>query len=429
MALSRATYFASGSNRPAEIRGFSEVGHPIGVVVRGWDKKTGSATWLSKPAIAELLALGGSGLPIFIDSGAFSEVDRKLNVVAPISEEEWERIFDVFEQMARAHGEHAFPVAPDRVGDQAATIRLWKKYAPRVKRLQRLGARVIVPLQRGRKSLKTMFEAATGVFGSNFVVGLPMMKGAYEPDEVIDFVAEAKPTAVHLLGMGREAPAAGMLAAGIAEVSPKTELLMDSVLFRRVTGGGVSYTDIRRRISKQFDDQLEAIARGEGLPFAFVPLPAYEHAVTHPSEWMTKKARQTFASRARLGAKQKRSWLADPDGWLASGKRQHRYGRLVDELWFAQARRYLAPETTRRALHELFGESGLPQSSTALCLDEHQSPSCGRCRASFSGCCAFHGGLAHSAGKVRKEGRCVVANPPQHIAIDEHGRTWFAGGE
>ena len=423
--LEKATYFASGSNRPAEIRGLSEIGHPIGVVARSVSKKTLKPGWISANAIAELEQLSGAGLPVFVDSGAFSEVDRGLRVVAPIDNAQWQRVFDIYDRLARALGPDLYIVAPDRVGNQAYTFKLWEKYAPEMKRLRRLGANIIVPLQGGPMALGDVYRVAVKLFGRNFLSGMPMMKGAYEPDDVIDFVATYKPQAVHLLGLGRESPLARPLAAAIRKASPGTELLMDSVLFRRLAGEGKPYTRTRRRIAQTFADELEDIARGPGMPAAFVPLPAYEEAANYPSTWMTKTAMNRFAKAAKLTRAQTRAWRQDPDAWMATGKHQKRYGAKLDAEWFKHVERALKPETTRRTIHELFGYQQLPESVNALCLDGFESRDCGRCRASFSGCCAFHGGMAHTAGQVRREGKCPIPNPPPIIGITPNGATWI----
>ncbi len=57
---SNVSAFACGSNRPPEIRGFSQVNMPIGVCV----------CELNKEAI---LLLSQSDQPVLIDSGAFGE--------------------------------------------------------------------------------------------------------------------------------------------------------------------------------------------------------------------------------------------------------------------------------------------------------------------------------------------------------------------
>lgn len=62
-----AAWFASGSNRAGEIRGLGIVGQDVGVAA---PEILGRA-----PAEAALLELAGSDVQVFVDSGAFSEVE------------------------------------------------------------------------------------------------------------------------------------------------------------------------------------------------------------------------------------------------------------------------------------------------------------------------------------------------------------------
>jgi hypothetical protein len=79
------TAFASGCNEAREIKGFALAGFPVGA----------SASNLREAAIKELLRVEG---PVFLDSGAFSEVQfssetGKLEITNPISPREWPTSF------------------------------------------------------------------------------------------------------------------------------------------------------------------------------------------------------------------------------------------------------------------------------------------------------------------------------------------------
>lgn len=115
-------YFASGSSRPADIRGFAAIGHAIGV----------AAPEVSANAEAELVALAGRGIPVFVDSGAFSEVTfgaEGVTVVAPITDADWRERLALYRRLAVALGPDVYLVAPDRIADQEETIRRMARYA------------------------------------------------------------------------------------------------------------------------------------------------------------------------------------------------------------------------------------------------------------------------------------------------------------
>lgn len=59
-------YFCSGASAPSDLRGLARIRHPLGV----------SIPQLSGPALDYLCTLRGIA-PVFVDTEAFSEVDRE----------------------------------------------------------------------------------------------------------------------------------------------------------------------------------------------------------------------------------------------------------------------------------------------------------------------------------------------------------------
>jgi len=134
-------YFASGSSAPADVRGLARWLHPIGVSIPA----------LSESALLEIERLAPFSIPIFVDTGAFGEVDiinGRPVVVARISDTSWKERLAVELRIARALGPMAYCVAPDCVGDQAETLRRMSLFFAEMRELHTLGARVVVPLQR-----------------------------------------------------------------------------------------------------------------------------------------------------------------------------------------------------------------------------------------------------------------------------------------
>ncbi len=108
----RVLMFASGVNEAREIRGFSLARIPIGF----------SAGHVREEAIAELHR---SELPLFADSGAFSEVAvtrQGLSVVRPISHRDWLKRLSLYQCLAERHGCKLSPVVPDRVGTRTTPL-------------------------------------------------------------------------------------------------------------------------------------------------------------------------------------------------------------------------------------------------------------------------------------------------------------------
>lgn len=224
-----ATYFASGSSTPASIRGFATIGHAIGV----------AATELSQAGENELLALAGSGIPVFVDSGAFSEVEFDVvaggfKVVAPITEAGWAARLDLYARLAAVYADREaagdlYLVAPDQVGSQEVTLARLTKYAPEVRALIEQGVRVLVAVQRGALPQADFDARVTAVLGtSDYVRALPCKKGATSVEELRAFVATVQPARLHLLGLGERNRQVNAYLGAVAAVSPSTVVTLDS---------------------------------------------------------------------------------------------------------------------------------------------------------------------------------------------------------
>lgn len=188
-------YYKSGSSRGADILAFGHIlRQPLGVV----------AGELRPPQLALLASMPHT--PLFIDSGAFGEVDGELNVVKPITHDDWLRVLDVYEHLSRALGPAVTVVAPDMIGDQLTTLRRMERYAERVYECVCLGARALVPVQTGAVPASEFYGAALEALGVDddprYVPALPMKRGATTIQQLRDFVAEARPAELHLLGLG-----------------------------------------------------------------------------------------------------------------------------------------------------------------------------------------------------------------------------------
>src|SRR5215472_7917225 len=196
-------YFASGSNSPADIRGFAACGHAIGV----------AAIEVSANAEAELVKLAGTGLPVFVDSGAFSEIEfgpKGPQVVRPLTAERWAKTFGLYRRLAVALGSQLSVVAPDRIGDQEHTLALLTRYAAELAELAKLGANVLVPIQKGRWSQTEFARAVERVLPFGWTAAIPSKKNATTLEEVESFLRDYQPARVHFLGLGvknRLAPA------------------------------------------------------------------------------------------------------------------------------------------------------------------------------------------------------------------------------
>lgn len=190
-ATSRPIYFCSGASAPADMRGLARIGHPLGV----------SLPELSAPALEQLCQIWGC-FEVFVDTGAFSEVDHDGSVVAPITDLAWIERSAVMHRIAAALGRRAVLVAPDRVGDQQETLRRLALFADVMRACVALGARIVVPIQLGGMSPALFDDCCACVLGVEYIRGIPGNKAAMPTSTLEAYLRARRPAAVHLLGIG-----------------------------------------------------------------------------------------------------------------------------------------------------------------------------------------------------------------------------------
>jgi hypothetical protein len=233
----RVHNYASGASRPADIAGYGNSKMDIGAV----------AGELSPKAIDYLpAALGqwGKEAPgLFVDSGAFREVDANLRIVRPLEDSDWQKVFRTYATLiGRLSGvARVSVVAPDRIGSQEDSLDRLARYSRPL--LDAVDCRtpgaepfpeVFVPLQRGPRALGALWDASVRALAwpaeeaAMLVPSIPSNKGAVPVGEVKAFLAAHKPRRVHFLGVGPQTKRGQALLAAVQEVSPGTEPSFDS---------------------------------------------------------------------------------------------------------------------------------------------------------------------------------------------------------
>lgn len=257
-------YFASGANSAGEILGLAKAGHPVGIAA----PEVAGDTFARRKAQKALVEAAAYGVPLFADSGAFSA----FRSGAPLTPAAWAKNFELYRQLASVYGERLYAVAPDVVADQQATLRELERYASELVKLAELGARVIVPLQRGELSLAQMHAEAQaaldrgvgGEFPVEVVWGIPSNAAAYDvgsSGEVIDWACAMKPSRVHLLGIGPGRRGLSDTLATLGGCAPEMKISTDSNLLRILRGrkGGV-------KPMTAAEDEVRAALESCGVP-------------------------------------------------------------------------------------------------------------------------------------------------------------------
>ncbi len=229
MKLPSPLYFVSGASAPADIRGLGRFSTPLGVSVPELSRV--ARRLLCQHADRPLLR-------VFVDNGAFSETDRAGAVVRPIDDGAWVERVRVMHEIAAAfgpparrgdHGPRVWVVAPDRVGNQPETIRRLALHATAMRACRALGARVVVPIQRGAMTAAT-FDAVCGeALGfDDFTRGIPGNKVAMPAEELEGFLRARRPARIHLLGVGPRGSTYEPLTTLVRRVLGEVELTCDS---------------------------------------------------------------------------------------------------------------------------------------------------------------------------------------------------------
>jgi len=192
------------------------------------------------------LSVGRHGLTrLFVDSGAFGEVDRKdvFKVVKLITHDEWKRRFKLYRWASATYRRRAYVVAPDRVANQAVTLERMARYAFDVSVCASFGANVIVPVHRGDVPMGEFFKLAVATLGirdGQAIAGIPMMKAATSIPALREFAATLPwfGARIHLLGIGPKAKGGRFVQAirAIKSVRPNCLITSDSALVIGIVG-------------------------------------------------------------------------------------------------------------------------------------------------------------------------------------------------
>lgn len=398
-------YYASGSNAPGEIRGFSDIGQHVGV----------SALDCKAPcerALVEQLKANRK-LRVFVDSGAFSEFQSKR----AITDAQWRKRLALMQRVAEAGGRRVLVILPDKIADQAETLRRLERYRPQIKALRQTGAELAIVLQGGElgpRAFERKARQAAGLKRGQYVAAFPFKAAATKYADLIRYLRSGHvPRRIHLLGLGPKSkpvgdrPKATDVRDQLSQLAPGVGWSWDSVLIRSEVGrAGNGRKLTRAQDVVRSDVAIEAVTRSPD------PLPDFQELLPEPRMWVcdlaayqvfpkagikaleTLREQATTPARKRkyaeakrkvraagielfrealsLTAKEAAAFYDDPDGFLrredADGvelwDRDYRF--MVGESWMSPYEalfgRWVTLQTVqlrkRRAVRQAFGVTG-----------------------------------------------------------------------
>ena len=345
--------FASGSNHAGELVGFAEAGWDVGFAA---DK----VNQLSEDA---LLALAGSGVAVFADSGAFGEMtvtDKGLVVKKVITDAAWRSRIALYLRLGRVLGDQLYAVAPDRVGDQVVTVQRLRRYAAEMKAVADTGAVVLVPLQKGALSLADMHRLAASILPWAWTPAIPSRLASTSLADVEAYIREIQPAAIHMLGMGETSkkwPAFKAMFDRAARHDIRVSL--DSVKITAHVGRKRSIARLTAAQDRALDSmRSEVFGERAGLDAT-----DWTDAASEPDEWLTASAKaklwnQLRADMPRAGLPHKAptdlgAWLQEDDRYL-----DPIIEMAINEAWAEHAHKASTAERKRRAIVDVFSPVG-----------------------------------------------------------------------
>lgn len=222
-----ATVFGSGLTRsPADIDKAVADGKNIGVAASG----------LGANVKGKLIDAANSGLKVFVDTGGFTAFTKGVDLDTDLVIANYKELLEGVTQENRGN---FYFVAPDVIGDQAATYELVKDLGAEMDSLMDQGANVIVPVQRGEVEPIPYMGDVTNEFktenAQNIIWGIPYNKVPFTQDEVLSILENRPETNIHLLGGG----------------SAKVEGLVDAAILRGIDVSGIHGDSMLSDISQR----------------------------------------------------------------------------------------------------------------------------------------------------------------------------------
>lgn len=215
--------FWSASDFPGDFQALLEAKVPLGVAVKRMTKENFNALVAALRATKNL-----STVPMFVDSGAYSESGKRF------TEADWVLVMERYARLA-VGGSRMYFVAPDEVGSFEGTERRLANTAPQLRALLRTGAHLLLPIQPGPGSLgereaRLLSAAKLSRDGAQVHPALPWTTKVPHPSasQVSAWLRVRRPILLHFLGAGDRNPEWPELVEWVRTASPSTQVQGDS---------------------------------------------------------------------------------------------------------------------------------------------------------------------------------------------------------
>lgn len=335
--------YSSGVSSPADFKGYTQLDAAVGVCIKDTSGPVRSL-------IAEYATRGGK---VFCDSGAYRNFKaREKDPTVPLIDfdEVIELYNDILDQCTNP--ESMIVVAPDRVGDQTASLDLLMEYRREVVLMVKQRVKIMVPLQKGALSIAELYKRCQTILGFEFVVGLPSNAEALSRQEVFDFLAEVQPAEVHFLGCSESA-----LVHEAKHKSPGTVFSCDATKLRKHIGHGRLITEMQKQIAGEAtcsaihgsDHQRVSDIGHWDETEILGDLAGYVESLSKPGL-------NEFAKAVTMKPAKVRTALLEGQLWDAIDEACYGYGeQTVQQYIWSACQKQLGPLTRTQVIKELVG--------------------------------------------------------------------------
>lgn len=192
----------------------------------------------SQTLLAEVVAYVNAGGTVFVDSGAFSHYRRaiKAGEDGRLAEPplDFGHVLARYEWLATQviAPRRLFVVAPDVVGDAAASLAALGQWRDRVRQLIACGVEVLVPIQEDRtgglSSSQTYGQIARMLGTRDFRLAVPANAAAMSDAALRELCRRVRPSRLHLLGIAAHRKRLVQMVSIIRRVCPRADITCDA---------------------------------------------------------------------------------------------------------------------------------------------------------------------------------------------------------
>jgi len=252
-------FFVSGLRSKAEMLGFAHHNQSMCVTAS-----------ISEESIKHLINLARDPNytgNIFVDSGAFNEVNDDLSIKKAMTHKDWIKIFNVYDRLGKVWKDRIILMAPDRVGDQEVTMERLERYSKELQNLAKYGCKIMGAIQKNPTIPNSLFHFHTRMnnfFKSigikDWVRGLPLNKSPVRLDDVIYMIENSEPFKyMHFLGKSPYAKDWEDWEKGLAKYT-HLDITCDATIFRRMVGEGKPLTKLEKQMRYLFMGEYKELS-------------------------------------------------------------------------------------------------------------------------------------------------------------------------